>query len=983
MNKYSQKSSKRLEQLFDEHLFPILKERIENEISTLNTIQENLDQFLNGKRDVEEKQSLLDFNTAIYSILKERHSEKPNRIFQEDFPELFQKWEMITEDLQPVLILEQSPERFRKQAADRWMILLFKSLKRFFFHITRLPHYTVNGFRALFKKPKKKIKYWQYNLPLRNLATYHFHSMVLKELNPLFIEAQKLICTGFNQQRKIEETLTSGGSMPEKFDGEKEIVDSFKQIVPDFEEKVKVIIKEKCKAFDDEFLKAGTLELISRNFRAPILSKRWKEGQISYKKSITNWDNTIFALFEEWRTDLELLKLKYLVEMEYGVFKRFPEEKFSKEIQPKIKQIDEFIKESLDVVKESKDLRKCLVQTRYKAVKQLDQDIIPRFGEILASKNLHGQIDRLEKSIIDHLEKVSEKRAAVETNDYDVPLEDGDLNQISLNELISFDMLPKLKSNLAEMRSNLFNEIGEVTNDVNGMDQIIIFTLTSSINSLEKEEKSDEEIKLIVSEGFDRANQRLKEVEERLKIALNGINDQTEQSVSDFLSNVVQLMDAENIINIRIRLTKAKALAQSEQYKQRITERVLSWAKTAKTFSLKKYQEGQEYAQPITQIFFPKQSESVISKETVDFLNDSQQVIDRLPLIYRRLYEIEPLEDMELFEGRTAEIANIEEAYTSWKAGNFAATVIIGEKWGGNTTFINYATSKIKFDERVLRMEIKQNLQTEKELIECINQPFSGTKHDSLVEFVEYLTSDNIRRVIILEDIQNLYLRKIDGFKLLQRLFELITQTSKHVFWVCTSTVYAWRYLKNVIQIDDYFNITIELGEMSNEQIINVIAKRNRISGYKIIFSEEEVSNRKFIKMNDDEKQDYLKDRFFSDLTRFAKSNVSLALIYWLLSTRDVDKNRIIVGEFKEPNLSFLNTLSSKKVHVLQALILHDGLTLENLNDVLNEDFYDSSLLLIMLLEDGIIMKKDEYYMVAPLVFRSVVNLLKSKNLIY
>ena len=89
------------------------------------------------------------------------------------------------------------------------------------------------------------------------------------------------------------------------------------------------------------------------------------------------------------------------------------------------------------------------------------------------------------------------------------------------------------------------------------------------------------------------------------------------------------------------------------------------------------------------------------------------------------------------------------------------------------------------------------------------------------------------------------------------------------------------------------------------------------------------------------------------------------------------------MGEFQEPDLSFLTTLSARKVHVLQALILHDGLSAEHLNEVINEDLYDSSLLLITLLDDGIIIKKDDCYRVAPLVFRSVVNLLKSKNLIY
>ena len=130
-------------------------------------------------------------------------------------------------------------------------------------------------------------------------------------------------------------------------------------------------------------------------------------------------------------------------------------------------------------------------------------------------------------------------------------------------------------------------------------------------------------------------------------------------------------------------------------------------------------------------------------------------------------------------------------------------------------------------------------------------------------------------------------------------------------------------------------------------------------------------------------RQARLKEDFFIELNDFAKSNVSMALIFWLLSTQEVKENVIRVGRFQKPNLAFLKVMSIDKIYMLHALILHDGLKVEQLAEVLNLSENSVRLSILSLLEDGVILQEDTVFMINPMVYRGMVSLLKAKNLIH
>jgi hypothetical protein len=107
-----------------------------------------------------------------------------------------------------------------------------------------------------------------------------------------------------------------------------------------------------------------------------------------------------------------------------------------------------------------------------------------------------------------------------------------------------------------------------------------------------------------------------------------------------------------------------------------------------------------------------------------------------------------------------------------------------------------------------------------------------------------------------------------------------------------------------------------------------------------------------------------------------------MALMYWLLSTKSVDGHSITIKSFEKPDFSFLNSLQADRVFLLHALILHDGLNVMQAARVLNMNEQKVRFMIIEMLEDGVLIEEEDFFLVNPIIFRNTVQLLKVKNLI-
>ncbi|UXP31752.1 hypothetical protein N6H18_15500 [Reichenbachiella agarivorans] len=921
-------------------------------------------------------------NDLLHELIDEMWDLPEVKTIRELYPTLMESLEDLFGLVDSKVVMTQSNDRYHSFVNDSLRIKGIKLLKRIFLALGQLPTKSFN----LFVKEKRELHNWRQTVPYQYLVIRHYHSFLLddlKQITNLFFGS--LIKEYLTLKTWQETASLDGNQLAVKPSTMREQVLEFKkQILIDVNQKLSQLMMMRKQSFIREYSKAGTIELPSSKLTAAKTDKQRKESEAKWQANNVQWKNTIYALFEDWRSDLDIdtLRCKTLAELED--FKEIQTNKLAEYIDPDIDQIEGFIQEALDSLEQKHEsIQKELKRINYQTVKQLDKDWVPQLCEKLSNQTIVNRIDKLEVTVCQIVEELSDEHIVVKSGTYDRPLREDDFTKISINELITFETLVVFENELARRKAQLFSALEKAADDAKDLDHIITFSLSSAIAALE-EGKQDKEVLAIATEGFKRASARLRDIRRQLEEALHVNIQELEVVVMDFCTSLIALTENENTRELKLRITKAKAAMSAMEMRTEIQDQIKTQSVKWLTYTREAATTVRMFLKRWSGRFILTAGKPELTKQVSDFLHESRMALAKLPVVYQRLFHIEPLEDMELFEGREEEHEQLVAAFENWKLGRYGATVVLGEKWGGLTSFINHAVKEAGFSYSITRYAFEQNLSSEQDFYALMREIVQKDSLTTMDEFVDYF-NQGPKRVMILEDLQNLFLRKVDGFAGLLALSHLVSRTGHHIFWITTSTIYSWMYLQRTIRLDEYFSYIIELGDMTSQQIINIVWKRNKISGYNIRFEPDTswMSDKKFIKMTEAEQQSRLKQKFFDELNDFAKSNVSMALIFWLLSTKTIENNMITIGTFQHPNLNFLKSLDMEKVYMLHALILHDGLTVSQVSEVLMRPQSSCQLMILALLEDGVIFQEKSVYVINPIVYRGMINLLKSKNLIH
>ena len=970
--------TKKIRVCLQQNYLPVIQKDLETQANHMSEIIKLVNRSVDCKNH-SANQSIAEFREKLHLLISTSWTQEADQTLPSTYPELYQSLQLLLENIDVRQVNEQRKERFYPQQGDGFLVRIGKWNKLLLFKISRIPVYLNSN--------ASTIRYWNHSVLLRNLISRQLSVHLIPGLKKATEYYFRNLCAEFlciknweqthSEVIKSEEILHFSQSCPEPKDVKERIWDG-----------IQTIIDESLESFDSAvrvtYALAGTIEYPNNQLRNETIEKIRVDAEKTWAKIRSGWGNTIHALFEEWRFDLDLFTLQSKTLAELDDYQASQLKRRAEQIEPELEAINAFIKEtraSLQV--DSKSFVTALKKGHYQARKKLDLVLVPSLTEKLSSRHITNLIDKFEKEVHESIHVMSTDSVIVKTNSYDHPLKSDELYPIRLNELIDFEILTAFRNKLDKVRKELFSSLEQTVSVANDIDHIITFSLSSAI-SLYQEEGDQQEASAIAIDGLERASNRLVETNENLHSSLQHSTEILHGAVKEFCDEIKALTVNENVSELRMRIVKAKAVHQADEVKKQFGAKFTLKIKILLS-ALKRITDlWVQFFLKVKGRFVLTAGKPIMSKEVSDFLVESRSAIDSLPVIYQRLYQIEPLEDLELFEGRGRELEEVNLAFENWERGRFATTAILGEKWGGLTSFVSYIIKASKYPYAITRYSVKENICTEKKLVALMQTIFKNESLENLEMITEYL-NEGPRRIVILEDIQNFYLRKVGGFESLRSLFQIIINTNSNIFWVTTTTIYSWQYIDKTINISEYFSYIIEMGEFSNDEIINIIWKRNRISGFNIRFlpSAEHATSKKFNVLSQEQQQALLKKRFFTQLNLFAKSNVSMALLFWLLSTRSIDNNIITVGTFSPPDLNFIKVFSLDKIYVLHALILHDGLNTQQLSQVLSSSNTACRLTLLALFEDGIVFAKNETYYVNPLVYRNIIGLLRAKNLIY
>ena len=95
-----------------------------------------------------------------------------------------------------------------------------------------------------------------------------------------------------------------------------------------------------------------------------------------------------------------------------------------------------------------------------------------------------------------------------------------------------------------------------------------------------------------------------------------------------------------------------------------------------------------------------------------------------------------------------------------------------------------------------------------------------------------------------------------------------------------------------------------------------------------------------------------------------------------------MDERSVVINSDFQISDSILDSLSAEKIFVINTLLLHDGLGVNDLSKATNYSLSETSQLTQILFDEGVLVRSDGVFFINPLLYRHSVTLLKSKNLL-
>jgi len=938
-----------------------------------------------------------EINAEINSLIDKQFKKREDYRFNNIFPGLLDLINSLISTYKPSLVTEQKVARFTPLDSDPFFVKFMKQIKLIIFDI----YNSFRRFRIIITGKLKNqpidVRFWRHTIPLQNLAFYYLRDSVLKALATIYEdvcrEYSKTALAFWEYDENIDQNfynnfVTENESIEQKTFQftPAQLVENLQNFMQEISVKVNNEFVQCFLEFESACEKTGTIEFSKRKFTDSRIIKYHDHILSEFEKIIREWDNTHFALGEEWQLDYDLESVRYSSLRAYYKFDKSLSVKIKIQVQPLFESAAEILNDisrNLSDTKPDKEIMSFLLRNIKSEVKsELLATTLPGLINTISDIQIPEMIDDTGKEVNQSLNYIKEVRTSVNASEFDSKIKLHDLEQIYPREYLKFTAVPAIKEKFSDIITKLESEREKIQSELINLGNMVDFSLESALTALRTKELKENEAKEIVLEGLKISKEKNEEIKNDYQNICNIVLEEIDAAILFFNSEIIGFTKASELNEIRMQIGKSKAKIKAKETRAKIYT-------AAKNFipmlflSLKKINGKNIKASSTTQEPTGLNLQSVNNdSEVSDFILRVDTSIEKLPYIYRRLFQVKELESERLYLNRNKEEQQLQIAFKNWMNGGYAPLILTSEKGGGKTTFLNLNVLKLTDQFSITRLSIKPTVYTEEGLLELFRTIVNIESLSNHSEIIAILNKAQSRRIIVLENLQHLYLRTVNGFSALKLLLEIITKTNKNIFWLTSATQYAFEYLKKSMKISDYFGYHINLEQISDGQITGLIRRRHSISGYSLqyIAGEIHLHNKDALKLNENDYQKFLEKEFFSSLNFFTKSNISLAQLFWLSSIQDIKDRILYISANFEISDSILNSLSAEKVFILHSLILQDGLKSDEINKTLNYSFNETSLLLQVMLDDGIIIKTDDTYYINPLVYRQTITLLKSRN---
>jgi hypothetical protein len=739
---------------------------------------------------------------------------------------------------------------------------------------------------------------------------------------------------------------------------------------------------------------ADTFVLPNRAFDERKIVERWELMDREVEKSRHAWQFHFQGEQEDWKKDIELsLHQIHCILICFDTVQSLGQ-KIEEQILPSTKEprimITETLRKFQDATLEEEKLKDMILVENRSMVRSLRQHKLPALTDAVVQAQIDKTLENFLSRIKYSTESMSEEHVIMHQPDLHKLRPDSNIMRISLKDLILEEFFSELSRKHNALTVDMEQKVQEILRDISELDQIVEFNLEAALDLLQQREEHDSigDARSVVTEGLGRATLQIDDLINKNRKVAEISQDTLVRMTYEYTRQIQELANNEKIIELKIRVARAKAKERVRDYRGRVLKDVKTALPFILSASIKFFRPIQTGYLRFRKVTGLAPTTAKIEEPLTQFIAERQNQIAALPYVYQRLFRIEPLTDERFFDGRTEVMKALKDEFETRGVGYYGVIALVGEKGSGRTTLLNFAARRIYSKWPCLKMNLKEmTLRTEKGLFMALKDIFKAENIESMDALETYINEQPSQRILIMEDLQNLFIRTVDGFDILERFLLFISRTHKRIYWIVSCSLYSWQYLDKVIQISKYFKRTIVLGQLSKADIENIILKRHRVSGYKLHFEipQKLMSSRRFRKQTSErELQAHCKNLLFEQLDELGAGNITVTMLFWLSAIKRIEKDTLILSPLIEIDYTVFYRFSPEELFTLSALIQHDALNAEEHAEIFHQEIRQSLLLLNRMSNKGILVGNTEgSYKINPLLYRRVVEYLKIRNILH